>query len=469
MVIKKNEESKDLTRIEDLSEFLHQEDSELDSRFQNLESNENNKKASLDELNDLVDESLTESALDDDLPPDLPQEISNQVPLEESSSLFESEHFHFEENTEFQDENIDDFVINDTTLNNEESFSINNVDEEEFHFASENEQNFDSAIEEVQSPTFSEELTNTYEELEDLSHSLRQEINDSTNDSFIEESESLPHLPPERFEDVKTFAQNFSYGKSTGVGGNPPFSLIARNIKYKDDSESILIILEEFGIVNSQNEKDYKMALELGSLIVPQISEYMAIVLAHKLRRFDLDLEVGLSDEVHPSKTGEHNPRGLIKKENIKQNKSQSLKFSKLNFKLSDIIVTTNSQISGYKIEQYLNVVSKFAIVEEEELEKLQFIQQTIRENSTIHELDLKESDSMSSLKAFNDYQKSFTLIYDDLISQLKQKALAESANALIGLQFQISPLQFDRKEKRKNAYQITCFATLAIVSKDEE
>jgi hypothetical protein len=50
---------------------------------------------------------------------------------------------------------------------------------------------------------------------------------------------------------------------------------------------------------------------------------------------------------------------------------------------------------------------------------------------------------------------------------QLKQKAFAQHANALLGLTFQLSPLQFDRSHARVNAYQITCSATLAIVGRE--
>ena len=268
----------------------------------------------------------------------------------------------------------------------------------------------------------------------------------------------------EKFEDVKTFAQNFSYGKASVGGGNPPYSIIARHIKYKEEADDILELLREFGVVNAQNEKDTERSLELGSLIVPQISEYTAIVLAHKLRRFDLDLEVGLSDEVHPSKSGESNPRGLLKKDNLKQNRAESLKLSDIDTSIKDIIVTTSSQIPGYVVENYIGVQTTFTIVEEAELERLQYVQKNQRDAGEILNMEDLENPELTSEKAFKDYQNSFALLYEDLTMQLKQKAYAQHANALLGLNFQLSPLQFERSHGRVNAYQITCSATLAIV-----
>jgi uncharacterized protein YbjQ (UPF0145 family) len=268
---------------------------------------------------------------------------------------------------------------------------------------------------------------------------------------------------PERFDDVKTFANNFSYGQVQG-GGNPPYSIIVRHIKFKEDADDILALLQELGVVNDQNENETKTALALGSLLIPQISEYTAIVISHKLRRFDLDLEVGLSDEVHPSKSGDNNPRGLVKKDNLKQNISTRLKLSDIDNSIKEILVSTLPAIQGYQVEKYIGVQTAFSIVEEAELEKLHFVQKTQRDNSELYDYQSAESNDTTSEKAFNDYHNSFKLLYEDLTKQLQQKAFSQKANALLGLSFQISPLNFLRSDNRINAYQITCSATLAVL-----
>ena len=261
--------------------------------------------------------------------------------------------------------------------------------------------------------------------------------------------------------------QNFSYGKSSGVGGNPPFSLIARNIKYKEEAEDILNLLSELGLVNASNEKEISRSLELGSLLVPQISEYAAIVVAHKLRRFDLDLEVGLTDEVHPSKSGEVNPRGLIKKENIRQNRSEREEISEFVTNINDILMTTAPMLQGHMVNEFLGVKSTFTIIEETELEKLQYVQKTLRDNAPLIDLENSSEESLTSIKAFRDFNDSFILVYDELLNQLKQKALTLKANALLGINYQVTPLHFDRAQKHINAYQVTCSATMAYVVKE--
>ena len=337
MTKKKDDENKDLTRIEDLSEFLHQEDSDLDSRFDNFHSN------SFDN-NDPSSTGISLDALDDDLSSDIPPE----VPFDSESTPSEEMSFEVSElGTETQEENVfgatEDNPFGETQ--EEGSFDINLEEESPFESESEVSEEF-TPTEEL---SFSEEETTTIEE--DFSPMEVEAIQEDTS-----RDESAYTNTSEKFEDVKTFAQNFSYGKASVGGGNPPYSIIARHIKYKEEADDILELLREFGVVNAQNEKDTERSLELGSLIVPQISEYTAIVLAHKLRRFDLDLEVGLSDEVHPSKSGESNPRGLLKKDNLKQNRAESLKLSDIDTSIKDIIVTTSSQIPGYVAVSYTHL-----------------------------------------------------------------------------------------------------------------
>ncbi|MEA9358087.1 hypothetical protein SHI21_17775 [Bacteriovorax sp. PP10] len=440
---KKGADNNDMTRIEDLSEFLHQEDSDLDSRFDTFSS----------PPKDLTSTGVDVNALDEssEALPDLPSEDTFQNTDEEEIS--------------FEPSSLDEVTF-ESSDSEEVSYDKTSFGENPFGSTDESE-----PLEELAEVSFGEVTEESM--LEDSLDDHQDHSNDVLDDDMdvgydnraSTASEPIYTNTSEKFEDVKSFAQNFSYGKVSLGGGNPPYTIIARNIKYQDDAENILDILREFGIINDQNEKDTQKAMEFGALIIPQISEYTAIIIAHKLRRFDLDLQVGLSDEVHPSKSGEGNPRGLLKKDSLKQNRSESLKLTDLNTSIKDIIISTTAAIPGYFVESYIGVQTTFAVVEEAELEKLQYVEKSQREHSEL--FDFNNNSEISTEKVFQDYHNSFALLYEDLTAQLKQKAFAQHANALLGLTFQLSPLQFERSHARVNAYQITCSATLAIVGRE--
>ncbi|MBC7429025.1 MAG: hypothetical protein H7336_10460 [Bacteriovorax sp.] len=455
MVKKKDEENKDLTRIEDLSEFLHQKDSDLDTQFDNF---------SPELKKDLSSTGISLDASDDrDAPPEIPFDI----PAEETEKKTEEK---TEEESSFEVNSIDEISFEES----DESPSEFSFENNSFGDSSLDENLFEGSIDESDENSGQDFIGSSNNPMESSSDAFAFDSSDELADVEIGTDDTYDGTPEpetytntsERFDDVKTFANNFSYGQIQG-GGNPPYSIIVRHIKFKEEADDIVNILKEFGIVTDVNEKDTLMAIELGSLIIPQISEYTAIILAHKLRRFDLDLEVGLSDEVHPSKSGESNPRGLLKKDNLKQNKTESLKISELDNSIKDIIVSTMSSIQGYNVESYIGVQTTFSIVEEAELERLQYVQRSHRENSELYDFENTETTEITSEKAFKDYQNSFSLLYEDLTMQLKQKAFAQNANALLGLSFQLSPLNFERERGRVSAYQITCSATLAIISRE--
>ena len=421
---------KDLTRLEDLSEFLHEEDPQVEERFGDFESSSSpidptqTDIASSEDMSFTLPEDESVASSDDALPDDLfstnsevNEELSEVSSFEETSSE-ESDPFSFESNISSELDAIDDspFELSTPEINSDET-----SDEE--------------------------------------NHSIE---NNYYSTPVVEEIE-LPLVNTEKFEEVSNFAQNFSYGQIHG-GGNPPFSIIIRNIKFSEDAEDIKIILREFALINEQNESDIEKSLEFGSLLVPQISEYSAIVLAHKLRRFDCDLEVGLSDEVHQSRSGDANPRGLSKKESLRQNKIETYKKSEKEISIDDIIVSTTASIEGHRVEKYIGVHTSFTIVDEDELERLKFIQKTRRSQSELYTYPIDENSEAESDMAFNQYQSSFDLLFIDLCDQLKTAAAKEKANALLGLQYQLSSLPFEKNNQGKSCYQLTCSATLAFV-----
>jgi hypothetical protein len=426
---------RDLTRIEDLSEFLHEEDSNVDDMFGSFET-----KSSGHTKTDMT----TGVSLDDlDSSPLLEEEEEVLAELEEEELIPEIPDTEQNEDS-FQNEEVSFFdESNESDESNEVQFgdSFESTSTEDSPFELSSEENSDETIENNDFSFSAPETDNANEFIVDL----------------------IPDEAPikESFEEVKNFAQNFSYGQIQG-GGNPPFSLVIRNLKYAEEAEDILIILRDFGLVTDQNTEDTTKSLEHGSLLVPQISEYSAIVLAHKLRRFDCDIEVGLSDEVHPSKSGDTNPRGLVKKDSLRQNITESFKRAADDTPVKEIIVSTTATLEGFVVKKYIGVQTSFAIVDEEELERLKFVQKTTRLNIELQ--DYETDESVTSERAFKDYQNSFNLLFTDLCDQLKVKAMKEKANALLGLNYQLTSLPFEKSAQGSICYQLTCSATLAVV-----
>ena len=120
-------------------------------------------------------------------------------------------------------------------------------------------------------------------------------------------------------------------------------------------------------------------------------------------------------------------------------------------------------------MEKYLGVETCFAIIDEDELERLKFVQQSLRSNTQLENYETEDGHNFSSEKAFKDYQSSFDFIYADLCNQLKVKAMKLKANSLLGLNYQLTALPFEQNKYGKNCYQLTCTATLAVVSAESE
>jgi hypothetical protein len=413
---------RDLTRLEDISEFLHSDDPDVDSKFGSFDS-----------------------------PPDLPVEEAELPALPpDTNNLFSTEEneFNFPTETDFQTEAEAEPLTQ----------SVDDLDDS-FAFSAEPEaMNDEFNSEELLHEVTDAPLEYDYQ-IPDLSDDLSEETNEVTSQF---EPSTITHTT-EKFEEVKNFAQNFSYGQVTS-GGNPPFSVVIRNLKFEEDKEDIVTILRDLGFLNEKNQEDYLRALSMGSLLIPQISEYAAIVLAHKLRRFDCDLEMGLSDEVHPSKSGEHNPKGLMKRESLRQNILEHYHASENDHDISmkEVLVSTTSTLEGYIIKKYIGVQTSFAIVDEEELERLKFVQSQERSHSAVINYDTDQA--ISSKQAFMDYKSSFEHLFVDLRNELKSRAMKEKANALLGLSYQLMPLPFEKTSQGRNCYQLTCSATLAVV-----
>lgn len=436
-----DDDRKDLTRIEDLSEFLHQEDPEIDSKFGTLSSPSLNSPDSSTMLN------LDDLESSDETPPEIPFDASIDASSEESDNNFSDNSepdssIDFSEHSEIMSEATEEILGLESadSLDEINEFSLEDKTVEEESSLLDSSENF---IENLNEEVFNDLENFSEESNENIS------LSDLDSDSQTVSNLEIPTVITENFEEVKNFAQNFNYGTVEGAG-NPPYSVIVRNIKFKEEAEDILALLTEFGIINDTNQKEMEIAINLGSILISQISEYTAIILAHKLRRYDLDLEIGLSDEIHPSKSGESNPKGLTKKSSIKQNKEESFKTPEKKFKISEMIISNASNIPNFKVIKVIGIEHAHTLLNEEDISRMAYINKRILLN------DLNEQEKSD----FKDYKNEQDEIHNILLSEVKNKAYKEGANALLSVQFNLNSLA----DHKNNFFKLTCTCTKVIL-----
>ncbi len=278
-----------------------------------------------------------------------------------------------------------------------------------------------------------EEITNPVEEVSFLSEdSIDEEIEKTPTPSY--EPEPIIEAPvkaPETFEEVKKFAESSSF-TGMAVEGNPSFSVLLKNVRYVEDVNDILSLLKELGLL-SDSEEQTKSRLMRGHLLVPRISEYAAIFLAHKLRRFDIDIQLGLSDEIHPPKHHEAPEVGLVSKASLHQNQSHHFHFDNSKLELSDIVVAATPTLEGHHVLRYLGVASEHKMLES----------------------DVVEDESSTEIPKH----------YQELAMKLKAHALKAQANAVVGLNYQLTPLPAELGHSGQK-YRLTCTGNLVWVNR---
>lgn len=520
----------DMTRIEDLSEFLHKDDPEADAQLDlpstpvEEEEAESFETMSLDDLEE--DESppaFSEDNNEEDLEEspsfqnDDEESFSNEgtqpdieVPNfgDDSEDLEGSEDFQetsfdsteddnenesfgdsssFEENaddesfsldemdsldeeTKLQEEvdnEIQEALEEDEEENDSESFQMKDDEDESESLEDsefESESDFEAETTQFETAETEEEVEeeNIFQTEEDPSFVTPgvQSMNSPIEDSFSQSHQKETNLQPEQrenFKDLNEFGNAISYGQ-VAAGGNPPFSIVLRKIKYLEDSERIIEILREHGLCNESNEADFQQGLNNGSMLISQLNEYSAIYLAHKFRRFDLEILVGLSDEVHPSKNYDMDYKGLVRKENLSQNKQETFSLEEQVIQVEAILLATTPTLENYRIDRYLGLVSAHIMIEEEEFQSLQEIdlksKNDIDPDELLRELEQDEPDSKTS-----SIEIGLEEIYQNLAESLKAKAFKMKGNAVVGINYQITPLinQKPTEQSPSINYKISC------------
>ncbi|CAM9941066.1 unnamed protein product, partial [Chrysoparadoxa australica] len=434
------------------------------------------------DLNDLEDDEETSFGAEES------DSLTDDEENNFSTDNFESEEDSFESGDSFEEEASFDsgesFDSNEEfdsgeSFGAEEDFTSEEEDEEEDNFRDSPEMEEEEDLEENQfdndddendqfQSDYSEE-ENTFQEEESSPSDFQLPDPDELEKQNQEQAPPVSAAPfedqgnifseREKFQDLRDFGNAITYGV-VKTGGNPPFSLILRNIKTVEDAEDIKILLNEHGLVSPDNEEAIDQGLEQGSLLISQISEYSAVYLAHKMRRYDVEIRIGLSDQLHPSKSYTREGRGLVSKYNLHQNKSESLETENHSIEIEDIKLATTPTLDGYVIRHYLQVVTSHSLVEEDELRRLHQISNSSSEFSSQDEVELDNILEQFPKDELDEDMEPFDLglneVYRELVEDLRNQAYKLEANAVVGINFNITPMVFQR-ESSKVHYKITC------------
>jgi len=510
-----SDDKKDLTKITDLSEFIHQDDPDIDAQLTSGAPEEDGppetpseEMASLDDLDDDEnDGSFEEASFDSD-----DSEDSDAGFGEEESTFGEDSDDSFgddsdnDEEASFGDddtsfgESEDDAGFEEASFDSDDDNNSFGGDEEasfdseessfgeddnsfgESEDSDDNEMSFDSDDSFGDDSDNEEEASFDNPEMDtpDLPDepeeaSFDSEDSEDSEDTVFDEPEVMaetepeptptppPPAPKESFEEVKQFAKNISYGV-VAAGGNPPYSLIIKNIRFKEDAEDILIILREHGLCNDGNEETMKQGLDNGSVLISQISEYSAIYLAHRMRRFNVELLVGLSEELHPSKTYDKTNIGLVTKKTLKKNRRDNLDLSDKPVSLDNILMATTPGLENYVVKKYISIATEHRVIDETELEVLQHAK-----------ADQDESKEKVPREEFNYFDKNedelladislgLDEVYQELAGGLKSQCLKAGGNAVIGINFQLTPLVVKTGDQPGVKYKITATGNIVWV-----
>ena len=497
---KKDLTKSDLTKIEDLDEYTHEDDPEIDALFENdrldsspddldMELDSHEFSSTLDDLpsiDSLEDEeistdleSLSDHEASDVLSEDgtdfeektdeheLPDDIYHSDPMENADELNEDENSSYSDQVELDENEQDDLLaemrnelsgVHDLpSLGSEEN--PNEPYDEGFENSNEHDQeditlneSYDESLNEAQSD-LEDELEDDLQyqqEEEDENHTDQDDQSNESADEYssydeddgststyenqYEEQESTPssnniqgppeitsefinssnnisqldpptprineRIAPETFEELKSFADNLTYGQ-VRIGGSPAFSIRLSGV-YENCKDKVISILKDHALF--EDETSIKTGLDLGDLLIAQVSEYSAIFLASKLKPLARDISLDLADEIHASESYERDNKGLTSKKSIFQNKELSFDQKGTKPNIKKIMLYTSDHVAGKVIKNNIGF---------------------------IHE-ELKLSDEEKS--NYIDFKDS---LKEKLINNVKQKAFNIGANAVVSTVFQ--------------------------------
>jgi uncharacterized protein YbjQ (UPF0145 family) len=402
------QDKKDLTRIEDLGEFLH----ELDETENYLD---------LPALPETVEEeNLFEAPALPDLPAEDP-EVPDDGPL-----VFEQES-EPEPEPDVTATSDEPMFVDGFSADDDEALSTSVPQEETAPFTL-------SEPEEKDEPLFSMDDVDEDPIPQPAPEAAPEPFPESAPLAELHPEPDEVFAPKETFEDTRSFAEKAVLAEGPAEC-NPAYSVIARNIRFLEDSEEILSLLKEVGFPETMRTQ-FQRQLERGTLLIPRVSEFTAIFVCHRLRRFRLELQMGLSDLLHPPKNAQESDKGLVSRKSLGQNQQHQFLFKGDADGARNIILSTLPQLDGHAIERYLGVASEHA-----------FLGAEVVENETAEAI-----------------HKS----YDELAQKLKAHALEHKANAVVGINYQLTPMPHE-SALGNYRYKLTCTGNLVWVHRPTE
>ena len=237
---------------------------------------------------------------------------------------------------------------------------------------------------------------------------------------------NLPPLkndPTDKTSTLQDFAQAVFPASASSAA--PAYSLKLEDID-PEQHEAIMAIIREAKIYAPADENLLRQSLASGKLLIAQISEYLAVTLAHQLRRLAGKIVWGLAQDVHPSASYslEEN-RGNVQHSLPGQNTAQTYDATRGGRELSSIILTTAPQVEGRTIGRYLDLITEQAFLRPSQLGP---------QKTDLLKASEEEAVDVSEEIASWD-------IYRDLCLRLRQKALAAQADAVVNLNFTLQPI----------------------------
>lgn len=443
---------KDITRIEDLGEFHHEDDHEVDEL---LEQNSPPPISKLPE--DPQDEYEGEDEFEDD---------STEFNMTESSELsedsFGASHDEDQEDLQddFQSQYQEDFQ-GDSQEKLQENFQedlqeiASEGSQEDFHddFHDDFQEDFQADPQEDFQENFQEDIPdNQTDELNNISQdSFRDDntgetnpiANDNANDNLDNRSvhkQERPQMQPQAVETIATVQatpapvnksydlKELSYG-TLGQGHGPPFSILIK-LKDKNYIQHILELLDKSGITNDENHDEYQTRLENGELLISQLSEYSAIYLAHRLKQFKAELQVGLSHLIHQSSSyNEEENAGIAGVTQLNANKQVFTNY------LSDIVISTSESPIEFDHEN-LGLIQASRLLSEYQMQKVPALQ------------------NQDNLEKSNEYLE-YKEIFEELIAEIKHQAKLKGANLVANANFQVTPILSEADESGDQKYHL--------------
>ncbi len=491
-----NNDEDEITKIEDLKDIVLEEDedfTDLDSMAENMglasDSEDKTQVVSLSDLDGFpeVPEDFPSTQSSDETEDELLTSSDNNFDSydgDDQNSEVENHEDDFGQFDSFDSGTSTDLVNGFFTEESSQQELPNDSDEQEELGSIETP----SAIvqeEVLQTPERTDELSTSSSLVPEASLNIISETTEaaSENKTPIEPQKITETNSTENFNEVEQFATDMSFG-DFAAEGNPPFSIIIKNAKYYEDVDSICEILLESKVVDEQNLTQLKQKLEQSQLLIPRLSEYAAIILCHKLRAFDIEILMGLTEEINPPKSYQSNDKGLTNKNTFYANKKSHHNFNQQYIE-QDVLVSTLDKIEGHIIRDYLGVITSVKNVPQQEIFNAELEDQIINnldheEKTQIEAMRLERENHIAAKSEYHDMahflathpdmnkkHKGLTHIYNDLINDLMLEAKSKSANGIVGVNFSINPIGMDNYLRGQSIYQILCSGNMVWLEKN--